>query len=293
MAEERELAHFPHLWYQEFYTGNNMGLFIKVKRIVYTKQTKYQRIDIFDTYDLGRVFALDGITMTTDLDEFMYHEMLVHVPMFLHPNPRKVLIIGGGDGGSLREVLKHESVEKAILCEIDPDVIEAARKYLKTSVEFDNPKAEIINENGAEFVRKFKGEFDVIIIDSTDPTAGEGGHLFTKDFYKACHDALKENGVLSAETESPVYDYGWVRMAYNRIKSVFPVTRIYLGFMSTYPSGCWSYTFASKGIDPIEDLDEERVSSFQKPLRYYNAEIHKAAFVLPNFVRELLEPKKG
>jgi len=286
---EKDLKNYPHLWYTELYTTKNMGLMIRIKKMLYSAQSDIQRIDIFESYDLGRIFALDGITMTSEKDEFMYHEMLVHVPMFLHPNPRKVLVIGGGDGGSIREVMKHDCVEKAILCEIDPMVIEAARKYLPTtSCEFDNPKVEIINENGAEFVKNFKNEFDVIIIDSTDPFAGEGGALFTEEFYKSCYDALTENGVLSAESEG-FYDHGWTEMAYGRIKKVFPITRLYLGFVPVYPSGLWGYTFGAKKIDPIKDFDEERVKNFKKKLRYYNHEVHKASFALPNFIKEMLE----
>jgi len=290
---EKDLKNYPHLWYTEFYTTGNLGLMIRIKKMLYSAQSDIQRIDIFESYDLGRVFALDGITMTTEKDEFMYHEMLVHVPMFLHPNPRKVLVIGGGDGGSIREVMKHDSVEKAVLCEIDPLVIEAARKYLpSTSCEFDNPRVEIVNENGAEFVKKFKNEFDVIIIDSTDPFAGEGGSLFTEEFYKNCFEALTNNGVLSAESEG-FHDQKWIKLAYGKIKKVFPITRLYLGFVPLYPSGMWSYTFASKNIDPINDLNEEKVKNFDKELRYYNHEVHKAAFALPNFVkREIIEAVK-
>ncbi len=278
-----------HLWYFEYYTGRNVGLFMKIDKMLHSEESKIQRIDIFKNPDLGTVFALDGITMMTEKDEFTYHEMLVQVPMFLHPNPKKVLIIGGGDGGSSREVLKHDSVEKLILCEIDERVTEAAKKYLPLSEVKDDPRLEIVNENGAEFIRKFKNEFDVIIVDSTDPTAGEGGHLFTEEFYKAAHDALKEDGVFSAETEDPFYDFSWLKLAYKRISKAFPIARVYMGFVPVYPSGMWTYTFASKKIDPIEDFNPEKVEKFNKPLKYYNAEIHKAAFALPNFVKEALE----
>lgn len=281
-----------HLWYYEQYTGGDVGFAIKISNMVHSEQTEYQRIDIFDNPTLGRVFALDGITMTTEADEFMYHELLTHVPMFSHPNPEKVLVIGGGDGGTLREVLKHESVKKAILCEIDPAVVEAARKYLSTSVEFDNPKAEIVTENAAEFVKNFKGEFDVIIVDSTDPTAGEGGHLFTKEFYRSCYEAMTENGVLSAQTEDPVYDLNWLKIAYKRISSVFPVTKVYQGFMPTYPSGYWLYTFASKGVDPIKNLRKESVDKMIPSLKYYNSEVHLASFALPNFLLREIERMK-
>lgn len=288
---ERELRTMNHLIYKEYYTGGNTGLFMKMKKLVYSYQSPYQRIDIFEHPDLGMVFALDGITMMTEVDEFMYHEMLVHVPLFMHPNPKKVLIIGGGDGGSLREVLKHPGIEEAILCEIDPYVIDAARKYLPTSVGFDDPRAKIVNENGAEYIKQFNDYFDAIIIDSTDPTAGEGGHLFTKEFYQNCYKALKEDGVFSAETEDPFYDKGWVAIAHNRISSVFPITKLYMGFMTTYPSGMWSYAYASKKYHPLNDYDPERVKPFESELKYYNPEIHKASFALPNFVKDLIGVK--
>ena len=278
-----------HLWYFEYYTGKNVGLFMKIKKMIHTDQSEIQRIDIFENPDLGIVFSLDGITMLSEKDEFTYHEMLVHVPMFLHPNPRKVLVIGGGDGGSVREVLKHDSVEKVVLCEIDSKVVEAAKKYLPTGVKLDDPKVEIVNENGAEYVKRFENEFDVIIVDSTDPTAGEGGHLFTEEFYKACHDALKEDGVFSAETEDPFYDFSWLKLAYKRISKAFPVARVYMGFVPVYPSGMWTYTFASKGIDPIKDFDPEKVRNFKEDLKYYNEDIHVASFALPTFVKRELE----
>jgi spermidine synthase len=283
------LKNLGHIVYKENYTGGNAGLFMKVKRVIYSEQTPFQRIDIFEHPDFGRVFALDGITMCTESDEFMYHEMLVHVPLFTHPEPKKVLIIGGGDGGSLREVLKHGTVEKAVLCEIDPNVIEASKKYLKmTATDFDNPKTKIVNENGADFVKKYSDYFDVIIIDSTDPTAGEGGHLFTREFYKDCYKALKTDGLLSAETEDPFYDKGWVAIAFNRISSAFPISRMYTGFMTTYPSGMWTYSLGSKKYDPIKDFNPERVKEIQSRLRYYNSEIHKASFSLPQFLKELI-----
>jgi len=284
----KDLRTMDHLMYMEYYTGRNAGIFMKIKKMLHSYQSPYQRIDIFEHPDFGKVFALDGITMMTEVDEFMYHEMLVHVPLFVHPEPRRVLIIGGGDGGSLREALKHPSVEEAILCEIDPYVIEAAKKYLPTAVEMDNPKAKIVNENGAEFIKKYKDYFDAIIVDSTDPTAGEGGHLFTKEFYKNCFEALKEDGVFSAETEDPFYDKGWVAIAYNRISSAFPISKLYTGFMTTYPSGLWTYVFASKKYHPIDDFDPSRVQNFDHQLKYYNEDIHKACFVLPNFIKELI-----
>lgn len=280
-----------HLWFFDYFSGGDVGLVMRISRIIHSEQTPYQRIDIFDNPTLGRVFALDGITMTTDVDEFMYHEMLAHVALFSHPDPKSVLIIGGGDGGTLREVLRHEQVEKAVLCEIDRRVVEVSKQYLKTGVALESEKVELVFENGAEYIKHVRNQFDVIIIDSTDPTAGEGGHLFTQDFYKSCYDALKDNGVMTAEAENPLYDFGWLKIAYKRVRNAFPIVRVYQGFMPTYPSGYWLYIFASKQTDPMKDFRVEDAKKMSKDLKYYNEEIHKAAFVLPNFIKNELEGK--
>lgn len=277
-----------HLWFFDYFSGGDVGLVMRISRMIHSEQTQYQRIDIFDNPTLGRVFALDGITMTTDVDEFMYHEMLAHVAMFSHPNPKSVLVVGGGDGGTLREVLRHPQVEKAVLCEIDKRVVDLSKQYLKTGIAFESEKVEVIFENGAEYIKHIRNQFDVIIIDSTDPTAGEGGHLFTQDFYKSCYDALKDNGVMTAEAENPLYDFGWLKIAYKRIRAAFPIVRVYQGFMPTYPSGYWLYIFASKGQDPLKDIRVEDAQRMSGELKYYNEEIHKAAFVLPNFIKREL-----
>lgn len=288
---DKELTPGRHLIYMEWYSRDVGGLFMKMNRHLFAAKSPYQRIDIFESDFYGRVFSLDGITMTTERDEFMYHEMLVHVPMFMHPNPKKVLVIGGGDGGSVREVLKHPTVEKVVMCEIDELVVKAAKEYLHyTANKLDDPRVELVFEDGSKFIKQFKNEFDVIIIDSTDPTAGQGGHLFTLEFYKACSEALKDDGVFCAQTEGIFYDYEWGATAYRRIKANFPIARMYLGFMPTYPGGMWSYTFASKvGLDPVKDFNPERVRNFKEPLRYYNEEIHVAAFALPTFVKKMIE----
>ncbi len=280
-----------HLWFFDYFSGGDVGLVMRISRIIHSEQTPYQRIDIFDNPTLGRVFALDGITMTTDVDEFMYHEMLAHVALFSHPDPKSVLIIGGGDGGTLREVLRHPQIEKAVLCEIDRRVVEVSKQYLKTGVALESEKVELVFENGAEYIKHVRNQFDVIIIDSTDPTAGEGGHLFTQDFYKSCYDALKDNGVMTAEAENPLYDFGWLKIAYKRVRNAFPIVRVYQGFMPTYPSGYWLYIFASKQTDPMKDFRVEDAKKMSKDLKYYNEEIHKAAFVLPNFIKNELEGK--
>ncbi|MDO7977831.1 polyamine aminopropyltransferase [Oceanotoga teriensis] len=279
-----------HINFFEYNPNETSGVFFSISNILFSKQTKYQRIDIFDTPEFGRVFALDGLTMTREMDEFIYHEMIAHVPMFIHENPKKVLVIGGGDGGTVREVLKHSSVEEVIMCEIDAEVIEAAKKYLPlTSCELDNSKVKLVSEDGSKFIKKYKNYFDLIIIDSTDPTEGEGGLLFTEDFYKSCFEALTDDGILSAETEDPFIHKDWMRDAYKRLSNVFVKARLYMGYLPMYPPGVWTWVFASKGKDPIMDFEPEKVKNFDKPLKYYNEEIHVSCFSLPNFIKDMIK----
>ena len=281
---------FPNVFFNEYDKANKCGVFTEIGRIIYSEETPYQNIDIYETPAFGKLFALDGVIMTRDLDEYIYHEMISHVPLFLHTEPKNVLVIGGGDGGTVREVLKHPSVEKVMLCEIDKAVIEAAKKYLPNiSYELNNPKVEIYYEDGSKFVSNFKDYFDVIIVDSTDPMEGEGESLFTKDFYRNCFEALKEDGLFSAETEEPFLKKEWMVKAYNLIKSVFNITKLYMGYVPQYQPGVWTWTFASKNIDPIKDFDSQKVRNFEKELKYYNEEIHVASFSLPTFVKRMIQ----
>jgi len=281
---------FPHHLFHEFDKSHMTGVYTAVDKLIYTEKTPYQIIDIYETPAYGRLFALDGVIMTRDYDEFVYHEMISHVPLFLHEHPKEVLVIGGGDGGTVREVLKHDSIEKVVLCELDEKVVEASLKYLPNiSYELNNSKVDIVYEDGSKFVSQFKNEFDVIIIDSTDPTEGEGGLLFTEEFYKNCFDALTENGVFSAQTEEPFLKKEWMLRAYKRISSVFNLARLYMGYVPQYMPGVWTWTFASKNIDPIKDFDSEKVRDFDRELKYYNEEIHVASFSLPNFVKKMIE----
>src|SRR6056297_143963 len=277
-----------HLRYEEYFQGENNGSFIKIKEFIYSKQTKYQRIDIFGSYDVGRVFALDGITQTIEKFEFMYHEMLVHIAMFSHPKPEKVLIIGGGDGGTLREVLQHSCVREAIMCEIDEEVVLAAKRFLPSlACAMDDERAKILFRDGAAYVSQFENYFDVIIIDSTDPTAGEGGNLFTVDFYKQCSRALTKGGLLVAHTENPVYDTNWLKMAYSRIYKAFDQAKLYTGFSPQYPSGFWTYTIGTKGTASVMIVREDQ--ELENALNYYNAKIHQACFVLPSFLDAIIK----
>lgn len=277
-----------HLIFREN-TENGFGVFYNIKNFVYSGKSEFQRIDIFDTEDFGRIFALDGITMTRETDEFIYHEMIAHIPIIIHPEPKKVLVIGGGDGGTVREVLKHESVEEVVLCEIDREVIEASKKYLPSvSCGLSDGKVKIFTEDGSEFIKKYNNYFDAVIIDSTDPTEGQGGLLFTEDFYRNCYNAMTENGVFSAETEDPFLHRDWMKLSYERISSAFTETHLYMGYVPQYPPGTWTWTFASKGLHPLMDFNSEKINNLEN-LKYYNSEMHVSAFSLPNFVKDIIK----
>jgi len=277
-----------HLIFREN-TENGFGVFYNIKNFVYSEKSEFQRIDIFDTEDFGRIFALDGITMTRESDEFIYHEMIAHIPLIIHPEPKKVLVIGGGDGGTVREVLKHESVEEVVLCEIDREVIEASKKYLPSvSYKLSDKKVKIFAEDGSEFIKKYNNYFDAVIIDSTDPTEGQGSLLFTEDFYRNCYNAMTENGVFSAETEDPFIHRDWMKLSYERISSVFTETHLYMGYVPQYPPGTWTWTFASKGLHPLMDFNSEKINKLEN-LKYYNSEMHVSAFSLPNFVKDIIK----
>ena len=191
------------LWFTEKQTPS-LALSCLVKSTVYREKTKYQDLAILDTVEYGRMLALDGIIMTTEKDEFFYHEMITHVAMHTHARPEQVLVVGGGDGGTVREVLKHPTVSRVVLAEIDEGVVNAARKYLPTLAQgLSDPRVEIQITDAIVYVREHPGEFDVVIVDSTDPI-GPGVGLFTREFYQDVAKALKDGGIMVAQTESPV-----------------------------------------------------------------------------------------
>ncbi|SHJ59839.1 spermidine synthase [Clostridium amylolyticum] len=262
----------------------------KVKETLVTKKTPYQELAIVDTYALGRMLLLDGIVQTSIEDEYVYHEMIAHIPLFTHPNPKKVLVVGGGDGGSIREILKHPSVEKAVLCEIDQVVIDECKRYLpEISCALDDERCEIFIGDGIKYVHEHKNEFDVIIVDSTDPFGAAEG-LFGGSFYKEISECLTEDGIFVAQTESPFYLPEVVKRVYNDAKAVFPVTKLFMAGIPTYPSGYWSFTVGSKKLDP-EYAEIDNKYDIEN-LKYYNKRLHKASFVLPQFIEKLTRDGK-
>ena len=235
------------LWFSEQHTPY-VRLSIKVERQLYSGQSDYQRIDVFESREFGRFLILDGCMMLTEKDEFIYHEMITHVPMAVNPNIRKILVIGAGDGGVVRELARYDTVEHIDMVEIDPLVVEVSRKYLpQTAGALDDPRVSIHYEDGLRYVRTRENEYDLIIVDSTDPF-GPGEGLFTKEFYGNCYKALTEDGIMVNQCESPFYeeDARASQRAHKRIVESFPISKVYQVHIPTYPSGHWLFGFASK-----------------------------------------------
>ncbi|HHV63238.1 MAG TPA: polyamine aminopropyltransferase [Firmicutes bacterium] len=277
------------LWFTENQT-NDLKLSCRITRTLHREKTEFQDLAVVDTVEYGRMLVLDGAIQTTVKDEFVYHEMIAHVPMLAHPAPEKVLVIGGGDGGTVREILKHPGVREVTLVEIDRRVIEVSRDLLpETSCGLGDPRVNIRIEDGIKYVKETRRAYDVIIVDSSDPIGPAVG-LFSYDFYKAVFEALADDGMFVAQTESPFLNQNLIRQVYADISKAFPVAKLYLAPVPTYPGGLWSFTAGSKVYDPAEprDVGEKRPEDLET--RYYTREVHRAAFVLPPFVAELLRP---
>ncbi len=278
------------LWYTENHS-EHVRFSLKVKEQLYSRQSDFQQIDILDTVEFGRALTLDGCLMVTEKDEFIYHDMIVHVPMATNQNIKKVLVIGAGDGGTVRELTRYERIEQIDMVEIDPMVVEVCRKYLpQTACKLEDVRVHIYYEDGLKFVRRKVNEYDLILVDSTDPF-GPGEGLFTKEFYGNCYNALKEDGILVNQHESTYYDsyVEAMKRAHRRIKETFPIARVYQAHIPTYPSGHWLFGYASKKYDPIMDLQEEKWNALGLKTKYYNTELHKGCFALPSYVYEQLE----
>lgn len=286
-----------HFWYSEMHTPN-VQFSIKVDKQIFSGQSEFQRIDIFNSKEFGRFLTLDGVVMLTEKDEFIYHEMIVHVPMAVHPNAKKILVIGGGDGGAVRELTQYRHVEHIDLVEIDELVVEVCKKYLpQVAGRLNDERVYIHFEDGMKYIRGCKNEYDLIIIDSTDPF-GPGEGLFTKEFYGNCYKALKEDGIMVNQNESPFYEEDALAMqrAHKRIVETFPISRVYHASIPTYPAGYWLFGFASKKYHPLNDLHDVDWNLLNLHTKYYNTRLHWGAFALPNYVEDMLkdvEQKNG
>lgn len=282
------------LWYTEQHT-ENVRFSIKIKQHLLSAQSEFQKIDVFDSLEFGRFLTLDGLLMLTEKDEFIYHDMIVHVPMAVNPEIRNVLVIGAGDGGTARELARYASVQNIDLVEIDKMVVDVCREYLpKTAGKLTDPRVHLHFEDGLRFVRSRTNAYDLIIVDSTDPF-GPGEGLFTKEFYGNCHKALRENGILVNQHESPYYDsYARsMQAAHVKIRAFFRVCSVYQAHIPTYPSGHWLFGFASKKLHPVEDLRAGEWNALGLDTQYYNTDLHRGCFALPSYVKNLLESKNG
>jgi len=275
------------LWFYEKHIPGT-GITLKIKNVLYFKKSRYQHIGILETEDFGRMLTIDGMVMLTERDEFIYHEMLTHIPLSVHPDPEKVLVIGGGDGGTVRELVKHREVKNITMVEIDRDVIDASRKYLPgLSSGLKNPRVHLLIGDGIKYVKGKKEKFDIIILDSSDPVGPAEG-LFSLNFFKHVFTCLKEDGILVAQTESPFMYQNVIRDTFRYLKEIFPVVRMYFAPVPTYPSGLWSFAFASKKYDPILNFRIEQARNRKFRTRYYNEDVHRGAFMLPEFMKNLV-----
>lgn len=278
------------LWFSEFHTPD-VKHSIRVNRHLYSKKSDYQQIDIFDTPEFGRVLALDNNVMLTERDEFIYDEMITHVPMSVHPNIQDILVIGAGDGGVVRELTRYETVRKIDLVEMDPQVVEACRTYLpENACRLDDARVHITFDNALRFIRRCSEQYDLIIVDSTDPFGPSEGY-FTREFYGICYNALREDGIMVNQQGSPFYKHDAEEMqrSHKRIASTFPISRVYQAHIPTYAAGYWLFGFASKKYHPIDDLNVEKWRSMHLKTRYYTTKLHIGAFYLPAFLERMLE----
>lgn len=256
---------------------------------LHSEDSAFQHIDVYEHPSFGRMLVLDGAVQTTTKDEFIYHEMLVHVPLLAHPEPRRVLVIGGGDGGSLRRVLEHPTVSEAVMVEIDERVTAVCREYLSEIGRdcWDDPRATVLFEDGNAYVDAGGGPFDAIIVDSSDPV-GPGAVLFQTPFYARCRERLAPGGVFGAQSGSPYFMQEDFRRAFVNAAAAFPDTRVYLATVPTYPGVVWSFLLAGQRLGVDAATAEARAADRKLSCRFWTPEVHAAAFALPGLVREAL-----
>jgi len=262
--------------------------------ILFRVKSPYQTVQVINTYAYGKTLTIDNMVMCSEKDEHAYHEMIAHIPMLSHPNPNDVLVIGGGDGGTVREVVRHEALNKVTMVEIDETVVEASKKFLpQLSEAFENPKLQLLIYDGIKFVQDAVADsYDVVIVDGSDPEGPATG-LFSESFYRDIYKSMKEDGVLVLQSEGPHFNRETMVDVFQCLQRIFGKDKVhmYLAFIPTYPTGMWSFIYASKGdVHPFNRLNSAMAADFAKKhnLQYYNAEIHRCAFALPTFVSNML-----
>lgn len=278
----------PDLWVEED-QDEIVCVRYRVKRKLHTARSAFQRVDIVETTGFGRMLVNDGTVMLSERDERIYHEMITHVPMFVGPSVERVLVVGGGDGGTVREVLRHASVSHCRLVEIDEEVIEACRRHLpQTAAALEDPRVEVSIEDGVSYVAGTAERYDLIIVDSTDPV-GPAVPLFGAEFYGNVARILTDEGIVVSQAESPFYEAPAQISLLKVLRGLFNRVRVFNYSNLTYPGGLWSFSFAGKSdLCPVGDFDGERVERSGMSFYYYNAAVHRAAFALPAFQLEQL-----
>ena len=275
------------LWLTEKQT-ENLSMSCRIRETLFVGQSEYQKVVVADSFEFGRMLVLDDVFQTSIFDEFVYHEMIAHVPLFTHPAPKKVLVIGGGDGGAVREVVRHAAVESVEMVEIDGMVVEASKKYLPEishTMRDGHPKLNLMIGDGIAHMNAVENHYDVILVDCSDPI-GPGEGLFSREFYQDVYKALKPDGLFVQQTESPFYHQSLIRRIYRDISDLFPIAKMYLANIPLYPGGVHSFTMGSKQVDPVSCA-----LPAQMPFdtRYYNLALHRSCFSLPNFAADLLK----
>ena len=275
------------LWLTEKQT-ENLSMSCRIRETLFVGQSEYQKVVVADSFEFGRMLVLDDVFQTSIFDEFVYHEMIAHVPLFTHPAPKKVLVIGGGDGGAVREVVRHAAVESVEMVEIDGMVVEASKEYLPEishTMRNGHPKLKLMIGDGIAHMNAVENHYDVILVDCSDPI-GPGEGLFSREFYQDVYKALKPDGLFVQQTESPFYHQSLIRRIYRDISDLFPIAKMYLANIPLYPGGVHSFTMGSKQVDPVSCA-----LPAQMPFdtRYYNLALHRSCFSLPNFAADLLK----
>lgn len=282
------------IWFSQLDT-ENVKTSVRVDKQLFSAESEYQRIDVFQSKEFGKMIVLDGEIIFSEADEFIYNEMVVHVPMAVHPNVKDVLIIGGGDGGVSKVLTMYPEIEHIDVVEPDEMFISVSKEFFpETAKGFDDPRVEIINMDGLRYLRRCVDKYDLIINDSTDPFGHTEG-LFTKEFYGNCFRSLHEDGIMVYQHGSPFYDEDEAafRSMHRKVFSSFPISRVYQASIPTCPAGYWMFGFASKKYHPLIDFNPVRWKARGLKTWYYTTNLHQGAFMLPKYVEDLLEEEEG
>lgn len=281
------------MWFEQKDT-EHVKTSVRVEKQLFGGESDYQQIAVFQSREFGKMIVLDGEIIFSEADEFIYNEMIVHVPMSVHPMVKNVLIIGGGDGGVAKNLTEYTEIEHIDVVEPDEMFIQVSREFFpETAHGFDDPRVEIHNMDGLRYLRRCRDKYDLIINDSTDPF-GHAEGLFTKEFYGSCFRALHEDGIMVYQHGSPFYDEDEAafRAMHRKVYTCFPISRVYQASIPTCPAGYWMFGFASKRYHPLIDFDPIRWKQRGIKTWYYTTNLHRGAFMLPKYVEDLLEEEE-